>query len=382
MIPMTQITSDLGIYKEHKVYVWGTTEHAVDCLSLLQSHGIHPVGFCDRTAKMTHFQFLPVLSLGEVSEKEENILLQLTEPREQEEYDLYEEIHSVMKKKNQKIIRYGELNSILPYFRDLDREQQNPIAPEQVALLLEHRRLTERMKAQNFFIKQEKEALFLCLPPKTGDHSLIKTFERQQIPHHFVFHNPSFWDPTLFLNQGKKVKLITALRDPMSQLISLLYQILGDLNHSLTARFLMYGRYNREFFREGGDARVLFQHLLENMEKGDPLQVGDQEAFFRRWEETICPFPSFDRERGYSIYTQGEMEVFVYQLEKLDQIVPQLSSFVGGDFQTLERGNEAEKKWIAPSYRQAKKELVIPTHYQDRCYQSRWYEKFYKKEGK
>lgn len=377
MIQITKITSDLAIYHENKVFLWDTTDSALDCLALLKAQGIHPKGFCSPSPQVRHFHFLPVLSLDELQAQGEHTLLQLTLPEEQEEFLLFQELFPVLEPKNQTILRYGELQGILPFLLDLDREQQNLVTPSQSALLLEHRTLTERMKALEFFHKQHKEALFLCLPPKTGDHSLIKTFQKHQIPHHFVFHNPSFFDPTLFLNQGKQIKVITAVRDPISQLISLMYQILGDINHSLTARFLMYGRFNRDFFRHGGDAQEFFLLLLEQWKQGDPLQIGELASFFQRFEETICPIPSFDVERGYSIYTQGDVQVFVYQLEKLDQIVPSLASFVGGDFHTLERGNEADKKWIASSYRNAKKELVIPADFKADCYQSSWYKKFY-----
>lgn len=380
MIPISQINGNLDIFRENKVYLWGSPPDFQDVggsLRLLQERGIGIAGICVANGtqyRESHYQFLPIVTVDQLRTQTLPLLLTLSETPE--EYALFQELTPLFSGDHQKILRHGELHAVVPFLKDL--EGKHPVKAHEIQVILAHRALTERMKALDFFHKQEREGLFLCLPPKTGDHSLIDTFQKEGIPHHFVFHNPNFWDPSLFLNQGKTVKIITATRDPKAQLISLLFQMLGDLSQSLTARFLLYGQGSCDFFAEGGDVQAFFDLLLPTLRQGDLLEVGEQSAFFKRFQENICPLVGFDVERGYSIYTYGALQVFVYQLERLDQVVPALATFVGGNFTSLLRGNEAEKKWVASSYEQAKEALYIPPSDVESWYQAGWYQQFYK----
>lgn len=383
MITLSQIDASLSLYRSHQVILWGQLPQLQSSLTLLREHGIQPVGICSPTPSLwgTHIHFLPVWSLEEVASRSTPTLLQLTLEDWEEEYLLLEKIVPLFSAPHQKLVRHGELHAMLPFFRDLDQNKNTAPDSLQREWILRHRALTEQQKALAFFHRQEREALFLCMPPKTGDHSLMDTLTQQGIPHHFVFHNPDFWEDSLFLDQGKKIKLITALREPRAQELSLLYQIVGDLSQSLTARFLLYGRYDRTFFQEGGDAQTFFTLLCDSFAQGDPYQAGEQSQFYQRFQRSIRPLPSFPKEQGYCVYTFGELEIFLYQLEKLNQIVPQLASFVGGTFQTLVRSNEAEKKWIASSYEQAKQSLLLSPAFQSPPYQQAWYERFYGQKG-
>lgn len=379
MITLSQINGSLSVYRDNQVILWGGEEQILPSLTLLLEHGIHPVAVCSPESSHwgKQFHFLPVLSPDEVANTSEPTVLQLTTPDPDQEYLLIEERAPLFFTPALTLIRHGELHAMLPFFADLDANKHTPPDSLQRDMILRHRALSEQQKALAFFHSQEKEALFLCMPPKTGDHTLIDTFTKHHIPHHFVFHNPDFWDPSLFLKQGKKVKIITAVRKPRAQELSLMYQMLGDLSRSITARFLMYGRYDRDFFREGGDVEEFFSLLCHSFAQGDPFQSGEQSQFYQRLEKNILPLPSFPIEQGYGVYSLGELELFVYQLEKLDHIVPQLASFVGGQFQTLEKGNEANKKWIASSYQEAKKSLTLPPDVQYPDYQTAWHRKFY-----
>lgn len=375
MIALSQINHTLSIYQNCQVILWG--EELLPSLTLLREHHIHPVAVCSPDPSLwgKQIHFLPVLSLQEVVAQEEPTLLQLTLQDPIQESALVEAITPLFSAPHQTLIRHGELHAMLPFFRDLEQHKHTDPNSLQRELILRHRALTQQQEALAFFHSQEKEVLFLCMPPKTGDHSLIDTFETHGIPHHFVFHNPDFWDGSLFLNQGKKVKIITAVRAPHEQELSLLFQMLGDLSRSITARFLMYGRYDASFFREGGDVEQLLSLLRQSFAQGDPFQSGEQSQFFQRFEKKIHPLPSFPVEQGYCIYSFGDLEIFLYQLEKLNQIVSPLASFVGGQFQTLQRSNEADKKWIASAYQQAKASLLPSAPFSD--YQAAWYQKFY-----
>ncbi|MFI3169219.1 MAG: putative capsular polysaccharide synthesis family protein [Faecalibacterium sp.] len=92
--------------------------------------------------------------------------------------------------------------------------------------------------------------------------------------------------------------------------------------------------------------------------------------FFVEFEKAVLDITKylFDQDKGYAIIKEGNIEVFVYQLEKLNDLVPELSAWIGVPFEHLEKGNQASDKWFAESYRQAQQEIEFSQEYFDKCY--------------
>lgn len=88
----------------------------------------------------------------------------------------------------------------------------------------------------------------------------------------------------------------------------------------------------------------------------------------------------FDKEKGYTIIKEGNIEVFVYQLEKLNDVFLELSDWVGVPFEKMVNANKAEDKWVGESYKQACKEIEITQEYFDRCYNEPYVKHFYSDE--
>lgn len=90
---------------------------------------------------------------------------------------------------------------------------------------------------------------------------------------------------------------------------------------------------------------------------------------------------SFNTEQGYDIIKEGNIEVFVYQLEKLNDIAPQMSDWIGQtSFDEWINGNEASGKWINDFYKQAQKEIKFSQEFFDSCYNAEWVQHFYSQE--
>ncbi len=107
------------------------------------------------------------------------------------------------------------------------------------------------------------------------------------------------------------------------------------------------------------------------------------ESFLEKFNNNITNVIGvpFDKESGYSIIKSGNIEVFVYQLEKLNNIIPQLSEWVGSNpFDQLVNDNIGEAKWTGESYKQAQKELVISQEYFDACFNAPYVKHFYSNE--
>ncbi len=69
--------------------------------------------------------------------------------------------------------------------------------------------------------------------------------------------------------------------------------------------------------------------------------------------------------------------MFVYQLEKLNQFVNELSQWIGVPIDQLINGNVATDKWVSLSYKQAVEEIQISEEYFERCYREPFVSHFY-----
>lgn len=232
----------------------------------------------------------------------------------------------------------------------------------------------EKKKAQNESkIKMDNPKIYdhilVCQPQKTGDHSITTTYS---VGTHSQIHR-SHW-PELFsseeANKRTVVKITTAIRDPIARDISLLFQ---DISNGF-----IFCQENISFedfhsFLEDGGSQDLFEKVLEKEVLLPHVEGGKihlYQRFFHRFQEHILDVQSvpFDKEKGYAIIKQGNVEVFMYQLEKLNDLVPELSAFMNLPFDHLENENVADDKWVGSSYKKAKKELKFSQEYFDICY--------------
>ncbi len=86
---------------------------------------------------------------------------------------------------------------------------------------------------------------------------------------------------------------------------------------------------------------------------------------------------SFDKEKGYSIYHEGNLNIMVYQLEKMSFLEKEIGDFLQLKEFKLIKANDSDNKWYMNTYEKAKKELRLTKKYFDRCYNSKYMKHFY-----
>ena len=161
-----------------------------------------------------------------------------------------------------------------------------------------------------------------------------------------------------------------------------------------------------EYWVDGGDVQALYDGWLlhhfgseyvRSAAKNEPIDFSEwdtwckyhirasfliqpffEESFKKYNGIDVFDYP-FDKEKGYSILEIPEKntEIFIYQLEKLNNVASELGKFVGIENFTLVNGNIAENKWYADAYKQAKKELKFSRTYFDSCFNSKIMNHFY-----
>ena len=76
----------------------------------------------------------------------------------------------------------------------------------------------------------------------------------------------------------------------------------------------------------------------------------------------------FDKESGYKIFKNDNIEVFVYKMEKLSQIEKELGIFIGDSKFCLKNANTSDKKPYWMLYRDIKNNITLPKKYVDFYY--------------
>lgn len=386
MITMSQIHSDFAIYRTQPFVLFGASTVGQNILSLFAQHQLSPLCICDFREDLWggEVEGLPVYSPSYLSILESEfpdlvVQLGLETPEERGKAKEF-----LSKMGHFRLISGEECWSVVHFMDMLDRKQdlweeakieQNKIHSINL--------VQETLKLNQFSDQHQGEPLLLlCLPPKTGDHSLMNTFQAHHIPFHFVFHRPEAIDLHPLLQDHPSIKIITAVRDPIGENISLLYQIISELNRSLTARVLLEGRFNRDFFQQGGDVQLFFDLFLHGLEQPNPCGSAPIQHFVPQFQHHILDYlqHSFDQEQGYGVAKEGNVEVFTYQLEQLNGLLSPLSDFLGVKVERLESGNISREKWVAESYRQAQETLSFSTSYVEKSYDAPWVQHFYSPE--
>lgn len=390
MIPISKIDPELKIYKDKIVVIFmggGDMELSENISRLLKVLNIKVDYFCDNNPNKWDKEVDGIRVISpyrlirlQSKESEKDVLVHLA---------LEQEIESKVKEEIEKIgisnlICYEEAINVLGYYIKCDKYRKSPellkLKNELGSEFVNERKL---ILFDSFMGKQKDFDIFVCMVGKTGDSTIQKTFEKNNINSIFT-HYPSQLNLNYF-PKDKKIKIITAVREPLSRTLSAMFEIISKLGKS----FLYDSFYKKEII----DVQTFVDAMLNpniEMQKHDCnrfnikhnkdiVKSSRVELFFKSFEENIIDvlrYP-FDKEVGFSIIKEGNIEVFVYQLEKLNGIIPELSEWAGVSFNTLENSNLASEKWIADIYNRAKSEIRFSEEFFNISYNDPYIRHFY-----
>lgn len=398
MIPITKIDAQFNIYKKNKVILWGCGDIGKQMLEMLEFFDIDVYAFCDNnealwgttiaSSKENKLQ-IPVISpdeLKQMVENQEDIVVQIAIHTNNMNRTEYKDKDLVQQLKNlgvKNYISHPESEQILWWHRRnlFDKSAGN------ITLTKEEFRTFNRSRTNNVYknyllrYMDTKQINLICVPPKTGSFTLVNTLHKHEIHFAQLWGRANLFDKNALIEQSTTIKFITAVRDPIAFLISFLYQAISFVDHA-------YYRWDciRDIdtsIQENFDAQKILDLILEDAQKDDLMFIESNIAnFIQNFCNHIVDIKKypFDKEKGYSIIKEGNIEVFVYQLEKLDSLISEISSFLGHDIPEWEKSNRSSEKWITDSYQQAKKELKFTEEYLDSLYDSTYTKHFYSEE--
>lgn len=380
MIKISQIDSKLSIYRENIVVIWGTGDKSNGIIDLLEHFQIKVYGVCDYTGEFNSetFRNIKVIKKDELSSlykeetneetNEKNVVVQIGDIEIYEE-NIYNEIVNLCGKSNVSVISYEEIKIILNLINELFLYNNS----KELYLAVTEMMLNNAPKEE--LPTYELSDVYIVQPPKTGDYTVKKTLEELGINHIFTHHESYMFKELMEKNPNSKIKILTAVRDPIAQNLSMLYHKIIQYNKVL---FNMI-KDKDGFLDNGGDVQILFDDYFSK-ENFNPYPDTTLGAFFEDLKENLIDLRKydFDKEKGFSIIKEGNLEIFMYQLEKLDNIVDEISNWIGKEsFSHLINDNIAESKWIGNSYKDAKENIKFSLEYFENSYNNSWVQHFY-----
>jgi len=212
----------------------------------------------------------------------------------------------------------------------------------------------------NYFVNMLKSpnCVHIYQPGKVGSITVYKSILETGIncSHIHTFHKGRNLVPNT-----NKIKIITLVREPIARCLS-------EFFHHLS--FNVY-------------AEISFENALIRYLR---MSVGRQFNWFDSELKAIFGIDiyahPFDKEKGYSIIKQGNVEVLAMKMEKLNSLESVIGEFIGAPQFKLINGNEGNNKIYKHLYKDVKNAIKIPLDIFDRHYKNPKMDHFYSEEEK
>lgn len=233
---------------------------------------------------------------------------------------------------------------------------------------------------------------------KVGSRGISNALSTIHIPNlHIHYLNPYFNDfskeeSKLYLaflkriiSEKNKIKIITLVRDPVARDISGVFQSFSDPSR------WMYRNMNSDFEKSMiAIIKECFADMYYKFDKGDyeaetNAYVKGDIGFMFNWYNVemksifgidIYGIP-FDREKGYTIIEQDNIECLVMKLEKLDANEKIVAQFVGNNNLKINHDHSGDKKEYRFLYEEFRRKVKIPSDIIDFYYNSVYMKHFY-----
>ena len=238
-----------------------------------------------------------------------------------------------------------------------------------------------------FYVAAYDQSIHVIQPGKVGSSTIVYSLQKRRIPCTH-FHRLSFFIEDKEENTSKEdvrfcrkvfaelkergIKIIIMVREPIARDISAFWFELDRLMFAKAADpdfILFFKKFLKEIYDSSGDLELL---PFTSPYKNNEIKFGDQGKWFRETIEehfgiNVFAHP-FDKERGYTIIRQDNIQMLILQMEKMNQLESVIGEFIGVENYTLENVNEAKSKLYYAAYQEFREKVELPRDYIERCY--------------
>ena len=385
MIDELKLIDNISILYDKKIVLYGAGYQGVETLKKLRELGILPAYFCDGDPRKwgRYIEGLEVLSLNELKKLDETEKLAIIITSDQVKFidQIIEDIKWLGLRTdnvftlfglNVALVRSGLASKLYGGNYDTVQNMRRDIAYMQLAISrLEMR--TQWLNHPNLFLVYSSTKTGSSTMKNSLNHIGIFADQFHGFDGANMFGNP--YQETLLskyseecldiLRSRKSVKIISMVREPIGRLLSLCSFCIGGHEHELNR--IPHG----ELY-----ASSIIEVLSFLKDKPlDTLNWFDSELK-AVLNIDVYAHP-FEKDKGYTIIRNGNIEVLVMKLEKLASLEPTIAEFVGSPHFTLVNDNEAETKAYKYLYKQLRSSVKIPMEFLDFYYKDPRMSHFY-----
>ena len=385
--------TDISIFQNHKIIIWGAGEKGKEISDLLSSTHLNISAFCDSepTKWGTYFENKQILSPWNIKEKYANdnlcfILCTAVKSQRLILSFLYD-----LNFTNFKALTYWGIKNIFyihhkSIFVNTDTQAAYIAKLKDSEILLNKLCIATWKLALHSYL--DENSICLLQPGKVASTTIYEslcgnnfTVYQQHIlaynQHMFKGYLKDEWNYILNNIHKKKFKIITGVREPISRDYSAFWQPFSEdrntayvLDSVLDSNFnTMYQNYLELIMKNNADEILKNKKIIVWHDEFEWFNTHIKEVF----GINIYDY-KFDKELGYTIIKQDNCEIFLFKVEMLNTIMPEIFKFANMPADSpIKNANVANEKWYALAYESFKKNLKIPQEYVDHYYKNNKY---------
>lgn len=384
-----ELCKDIELLKDNKVILYGAGVKGKEIQLKLLDIGIKVAFFCDSDVNkwnknIENVKVISPIKLKQLYEGDGHVFVILCIQQEREVIKLLKEYQMFLVK----VVSYWGIKTALffSFNGKKNTEEYNCIELWKYRQSLKYKNIAIKYLEQ--YMVAKSNAVWILQPGKTASSTLEKTFEECNIPYikQHTLNYPNYildesmrmiWESTIQQKIKNKIKIVTAVREPLSRNYSAFWQAFTEtLERAFSLSILdkdiqrMYNNFEKY---------IMLGTELAKKELGVALPYTWRDEFTWFDEEIkkffgvdIYLYP-FDKEKGYQIIRDGGVEIFIYKVEKINQIMDVLTDFIGVDKLLQINANQAKDKNYAFAYEQFRQSVRVSKEYVDYYYNSNTY---------
>jgi len=386
-----EIINNIYLLKQYapNIILYGASKTGKRILELLKQLEINTMGFCESLPKQKEFCSMPVVSLAELEYMygEQKLLIIVTSVY------ILEIVPAICKcdLKKAKIITY--LGVEIAIDANIDKDF---ISKEFYITYMAKRNL-EVIKREKGYQQDTREldlehlislfdvpeSILIYQPGKVGSSSIYKSILDLKLPvihlHRLAYNfnlfgneNINAYNELMERIKQSKIKIITGVREPIIRDISNFIHNLDDgrwytysfLNQDMNNTFqrVVDRYYVNKNFEHRAEGNYKWLDISWNYGKYGQIFEWFDFELKKVFGIDIYDYP-FDREKGFTVIKKGNVEVFLYKLENLNNNEKSLGEFIGNSKFTLLNDNIGNKKKYKYLYQEFLKNLKISRSY-------------------
>lgn len=384
---------------EKKMIFWGASGEGSRILKMIENTEINVCYFCDSSPKKVGeiWEGIEIISkekMAQVVEDEEYIVIITS--------DYAYEIMNTMIEEN---IAYGRrftsvaFRLALNYLRYSDKYKtklnKQYMDKYELGTMISKSRNKDNSQFFGDYLTNQRLLMMLNTnqdivlsfsPPKVGSSTIYASLVKNDIfSLHFhdiemtVRNNDDgkmdFWEKYIkTFTKHKKIKIISGIREPISRDCSSVFQFLGMTpmcEYGMNPDIPFVEEMRRRIMDNTARKDVAHvdsygQYMISNQKYGHEFDWYDLEM--KKFFGIDIYETPFDKEKGWQIYKNGNVELLVYKLEKLSGLETVIREFTGRKELKLSNDNESKGKNYKFIYDEFIKGEKLPDEYIDFYY--------------